>query len=1167
MAEAPRQEDPDRVHGRTLISTLLAVLALLATAATAHAKHDGDGLDLPAGFEARTLASGLQVPTGVAWLPDGRMLVAEKAGRVKLVVPGAPTRTLLDISAQVNDLNDRGLTGIAVDADFANHPYLYLAYVADDDATDDNGPKSSRLVRLRWNMGDILGAQEVLLGRDAPAAGTCPATPSDTMDCIPADAVSHVIGTVRADPDGTLWVGNGDSASYTFPDPKAQRARDERSYAGKLLHVDRDGRGLPGHPYCPAETDLAKVCTKVHAKGFRNPFRFSLRPGANPVVGDVGWGNREEVDFAAGGADHGWPCWEGTMRTNGHKDTAPCVAALSADLAGARVPPAWEYQHGPGGSITGGPVYTGTRYPAGYRGSLFVGDYVSAELQRLVLDGEKVIGVQPFATDWTGGVELTPEPGTGDVVWVDIWTGAVHKLEYVAGNATPVAAAAASPASGPAPLPVTFSPAGTGDPDGDALTYRWDFGDGASSTAEAPEHTYTEPGTYTATLTVSDGRGRTATATVRVDVDGAPPVAEILAPAGGARYRGGVPVALRGSASDPQGEEVALRWDVRLQHGTHFHSLATSAGAESSFEPLVDHDADSRYRVTLTATDASGLTATDSVEVLPETVPLTLETVPAGIPVTYAGAEVATPRTADAAVGFRAGVSVPAEVVRDGVAWRFARWSDGGARAHEIDVPPAPTTLTATYERAALPGIRVNAGGPALTGDGGAAWSACTAAGTACPGVIPLTGTPTTGRPEPANPVAPTPAAAYTDAWLGRTDVAAGTRTVAFDVNVPNGRYLIRLHWAEDGGERGDRMFDVDVEKGTRELASFDPLAAAGGTGRAAVREWEVDVADRRIDIDLYHRRGAARLDAFEIVPAGRAGTTAPPAVTGLTATPGEPRRLDVAWENPDAGDYAATRILRSTTGPATSPAAGGGQVVVHDAAAPERIALSALTGGTRVHLTAFVRDQAGRWSAPETVSAVPAADPDPDPEPEPDPGPELDPTRPVVRFSAGGPARTVGGVAWAGCSVQGMCIPGRVGVYGGARWAAPAGTLVTGVLPPADAALLTTEWRGGPATRAAVGARAFGYDVYVPPGDYVVRLHHAENLHTAAGARVFDVNLEKGPAERTGFDVFAGAGGATTAVVASYDVTLVDDRIDIDLFHRVDNAQVSAVEVLPVVR
>ena len=92
--------------------------------------------------------------------------------------------------------------------------------------------------------------------------------PFQRPDCIPSEGPSHSIGTVRSAPDGTLWVGSGDASDFGTVDPTALRTYDEQSMSGKPLHVDRDGRGLPGHPFCPSDTDLDHVCTKLHSKGF-----------------------------------------------------------------------------------------------------------------------------------------------------------------------------------------------------------------------------------------------------------------------------------------------------------------------------------------------------------------------------------------------------------------------------------------------------------------------------------------------------------------------------------------------------------------------------------------------------------------------------------------------------------------------------------------------------------------------------------------------------------------------------------------------------------------------------------------------------------------------------------------------------------------------------------
>ena len=152
----------------------------------------------------------------------------------------------------------------------------------------------------------------MLLG--TASEGKCPA-PSNTLDCIPSDGSTHTIGTVRADSDGALWVSTGDGSDAGGVEPTAFQTYDERTYRGKVMHIDRNGRGLPGHPMCPSDTNLDHVCTKLYAKGFRQPFRLQLRPGKTPIVGDVGWYTREELDALRPGGDYGWPCYEGTIRT------------------------------------------------------------------------------------------------------------------------------------------------------------------------------------------------------------------------------------------------------------------------------------------------------------------------------------------------------------------------------------------------------------------------------------------------------------------------------------------------------------------------------------------------------------------------------------------------------------------------------------------------------------------------------------------------------------------------------------------------------------------------------------------------------------------------------------------------------------------------------------
>lgn len=523
---------------RNITLPILCCLACLAAAGSASATT------LPGSFDDHLIADA--VPSGdtidVTWAPDGRMFIADRGGRVYAHNPGDPPGTLhlvLDISDHVSlaATADRGLMGITTDVDFAANHRLYLLYTYGD---DDTGPKVSTLTWVQVNPdnsvpgGPVNPPETTILGSDKtpgdPSAqnGVCDPA-SNTNDCIPSEGKSHSVGAVRSAPDGTLWVSNGDGHDFTQFDPLAFQAANEQTFRGKLIHIDRDGHGLPGHPFCPSDTNLGDVCTKIFAKGIRQPFRFSLRPTGGVAFGEVGENSFEELNLASGGEDFGWPCYEGPGPTpdHGYAATTDCAAVYDA---GITTPPAFWYAHRSnssdcssstpkGNAIVGGPTYMGDQYPAGFRGTIFFGDYICSWLSRASTSGNSVTGFTNFSDDWSG-VDLESAPD-GNLVYVDAGTGEVREIVYLPGNHAPTVSAAVNPKTGTAPLSVNFSASGS-DPDGDPITYDWDFGDGSPhSTSANPSHVYSKPENWVATVTVSDNRGMGTKASVPVPVTSA----------------------------------------------------------------------------------------------------------------------------------------------------------------------------------------------------------------------------------------------------------------------------------------------------------------------------------------------------------------------------------------------------------------------------------------------------------------------------------------------------------------------------------------------------------------------------------------------------------------------------------------------------------------------
>jgi glucose/arabinose dehydrogenase len=619
---------------------------------------------------------GLDEPTDVAFLPGGRMLIAERDGTVSVVQPGA-TRVDATPFLQLSDVSfdyERGLLGLTVDPDFANNPYVYVYWT--NGATDHN-----RVSRFRVTGNTASG--EVVVWQH-------------TVD---AD-VFHQGGGLRFGPDGYLYISVGDHLS-------AESAQDLTSFSGKILRVTRDGAIPAGNPF---DDGVGPNKDAIWARGLRNPFRFTFDAvTGRMLIGDVGQDTWEEVDVGARGANFGWPACEGSCGVSGMTN------------------PVYSYRHdGRDASITGGFVYRGSQFPAEYRGDYFFADYAQNWIKRMSFDASgNVSAVRNFepadgSQDGPYGEPVALAEGPdGALYYVDTGpftadnAGSIRRVRNVAADQPPTAVAAADKTSGAAPLTVGFSSAGSADPEGRPLTYRWDFGDGASSTAANPSHTFTASGRYTVRLTTSDGALETVSDPLTITA-GSAPTARILTPADGRTFRAGDTISYSGSASDAEDGTLpasALSWTVAFHHEGHLHPYLDGVpGSSGTFAiPSSGHSfsGNTSYDIVLTATDSDGIKSSASVTIRPEKSNLTLATTPSGLTVTVDGIAVTGPTVRDELIGFRYAVDAPTPQFVGGSRYDFVSWSDGGAKAHTVTVGASAATLTARFQLAssAPPGL------------------------------------------------------------------------------------------------------------------------------------------------------------------------------------------------------------------------------------------------------------------------------------------------------------------------------------------------------------------------------------------------------------------------------------------------------------------------------
>jgi glucose/arabinose dehydrogenase len=433
--------------GRTLVVVIGVVVAaiLLAGGGAAIACkktslncHLGGGaslertsgeVTLPDGFSAEVVAGDLDVATDFSFLPDGRVLVAERSGLVRIYDEGTPAATpLLDLTAKVNDSLWRGLMTVAVDPDFEENGYVYVVYTGLPRDKSGDSTEPTHVVVARYTVRDDNAVDErILLGADGEQPGSCSALPA-SADCIPAEH-DHVGADIAFADDGTMFVSTGDGGGKEQVEETAFTAQDVDALSGKILRIDREGRGLASNPF--SEGDTAANRSKVWALGVRNPFRMTLTTSGTPVVGDVGWLDADEIDVATAGVNLGWPCYEGLEQTHEYKSTERCRTLYASGKTFTK--PVLDLEHSGGNSVTGGAFVEGEDYPAEYRGYLY-GDWVQGWLRVAPIDaasGELTGDERDFATEAGGPVAFRIGPD-GRLYYLALNHGALYRIEYSA---------------------------------------------------------------------------------------------------------------------------------------------------------------------------------------------------------------------------------------------------------------------------------------------------------------------------------------------------------------------------------------------------------------------------------------------------------------------------------------------------------------------------------------------------------------------------------------------------------------------------------------------------------------------------------------------------------------------------------------------------------------
>ncbi len=330
-----------------IVLTLLA--AGVAAAALSQREDTRTVADAQTGLQVTEIATGLDRPWSLAFLPDGRMLVTEKPGRLRIVSVAGTLGAPLAGVPKVDGRGQGGLLDVVLAPDFAGSQRIYFSYSEPRGAANGTAVAHARL-------GAEALTEVTVIFRQRPDQ----------------DSRHHYGSRLVFDRDGLLYVTLGERG-----DSKAL-AQDLSGTLGKIVRLTAEGQPAPGNPF----VGRADAAAEIWSYGHRNPQGAALHPQTGRLwIHEHGPKGGDEINVPQAGRNYGWPAITYGRGYDGRS------IGTGTRQDGMKQP---AYYWVPSIAPSGMAFYTAERFPQ-WQGNLFVGSLKFGLLVRLQLDGEKVV--------------------------------------------------------------------------------------------------------------------------------------------------------------------------------------------------------------------------------------------------------------------------------------------------------------------------------------------------------------------------------------------------------------------------------------------------------------------------------------------------------------------------------------------------------------------------------------------------------------------------------------------------------------------------------------------------------------------------------------------------------------------------------------------------------
>ncbi|WP_229426692.1 PQQ-dependent sugar dehydrogenase [Microvirga alba] len=337
----------------TRASTALAFTLLLGVASAASAQDTQRVRTDKVEVIVETVARGLENPWSLAFLPDGRMLVTERPGRLRIVAADGKLSDPVNNVPPVAARGQGGLLDVALDPNFKQNRLIYLSFAEERG----EGRAGTSVARARLNDdGAALENVQVIFRQEPAHTGG-----------------NHFGSRLVFDRDGNLFITLGERFDLR------EQAQNPANHLGKIIHIKPEGGAAANNPFL----NIQGTRPEIWSIGHRNVQGAALNPATGELwTAEHGARGGDEINIPRKGRNYGWPVITYGVDYSGVK------IGKGTKRAGMEQPIYyWDPSIAPSGMM----FYTADKFP-GWRGNILVGALAGKLVSRLEIDGDKVTG-------------------------------------------------------------------------------------------------------------------------------------------------------------------------------------------------------------------------------------------------------------------------------------------------------------------------------------------------------------------------------------------------------------------------------------------------------------------------------------------------------------------------------------------------------------------------------------------------------------------------------------------------------------------------------------------------------------------------------------------------------------------------------------------------------